>query len=72
MQIFVCFETLYYAVRLPLGPHEVVLLPIVVVSQLPPKSGFHRGSDQDRVVTPTDVILVRREVRDGERHRAIV
>ena len=50
----------------------MILIPVVVVSQLPPKSGFHRSPDQDRVVSPTDVVLVRREVGDGERLRAIV
>jgi hypothetical protein len=72
LKIFVCFETLDNPVRLPLGPHKVVLIPVVVVSQLPPKSGFHRSPDQDRVVSSTDVVLVRREIGDRKRLRAIV
>lgn len=53
-------------VAFPLGPHEVVVAPVVEVAHRPPKALLERGPHQNRVVAPPDVVLVGRERGDGE------
>lgn len=45
-------------VALPLGPHEVVLLPGVEVAHRPPEASLERGSHQNAVVALSNVVLV--------------
>ena len=58
------------AVGLPLRPHEVVLLPGVVVAHLPPKSLFERRPHENGVIATANIILVGRE--GGNRECATV
>ena len=44
-----------------MGPEEVVVAPVIVVSHGPPESSLEGSSDQDGVVSSADVVLVWRE-----------
>ena len=63
---FVRFETFDYLVRLPLGPREVVVRPLVVVAHRPPKPILETRPHLHRVVAAANVVLVRCEGRDWE------
>jgi len=53
-------------VGLPLGPQEVVLVPLFEVSHRPPEPLLHASPHQDRVVPLPNVIFVGRDAGFGE------
>ena len=62
MELLPGLKAVDYAVVLPLGPREVVLLPLAVLrTQRPPESGLQRCSNNLRVVALLDEVLVRRK-----------
>jgi len=64
------FLVRFYAVKnfiaLPLGPHEVIVAPFLVVAHTPPKSCFESRTHKNRIIATTYVILIRREACVGE------
>lgn len=59
-------ETIDDLVALPLGPHEVVVFPIVEVTHGPPEARLETSPNQHRVVATTNVVLVRSDRSLGE------
>ena len=66
LNLFDRFDLGQDLVRLPLGPQEVVVAPVVKVSHTPPKACLQSSSHQYRIVAPTDVVLVGREGAGGK------
>jgi len=62
MELLPGLKAVDYTVVLPLGPREVVLLPLAVLrTQRPPESGLQRCSNNLGVVALLDEVLVRRK-----------
>lgn len=57
-QLFVGLEPVNNPIRLPLGPHEVVVGPFLVVTDRPPKTSLQRRLYDLRIVTFADVVPV--------------
>lgn len=65
-QFLVWLDLRQYFIALPLGPQEIVIAPVVKVAHGPPEASLERRPHQDRVVSPPNVVLVRRERRSRE------
>lgn len=70
--LLVCLQTINNFVRFPLSPHEVVINPFLVVAHLPPKPCLKSRSHQNRIITFTYVVLIRRESCSWEGHVIII
>ena len=52
------FQACDYTIGLPLGPHEVVLLPGVEIAHRPPESSLETSAHQLRIIAFANVVLV--------------
>ena len=63
--LMVLFQSSYHFIRFPLGPGEVVVLPLFLVSQTPPPSLFERHSHKNRVIASSNIALISSEGKSG-------
>ena len=58
-KLLVRFDCVEYLIRFPLSPHKVVVTPLLKIAHGPPKSCFQSSSNQNRIISFADVVLIR-------------
>lgn len=72
LEILVFLKAFDNLVRLPLCPHEVILLPGFKVAHRPPEALLECRPHKNRVVAAPDVVLIGSKGRDWERCVTVV
>lgn len=69
---FIRFQPLDNPIRFPLSPHKIIVTPFLKITHRPPKPSFQSRAHHLRIISLTDVVLVRGESRIREHNLIIV